>query len=895
MDPQVTTTTIWRPQEGPQTWLITCPVFETLFGGARGGGKSLSYDHNVLTPLGWKQIGKLKIFDKICATDGTITDVIGIYPQGIRKLYRITFEDGTTSLADGDHIWLAWEHNKSRKIKNKRVSGEKSARKYTTNQIKARMDVSEHKFSIPITEPVAMNVQGELKGQGKFVGRDIDAYTLGLLLGDGSITSDQIKITTADSEIIDYLEELYLAQEGINLYRDNRSNACEIRFIGDTREFLVNKLKDLGLFGTNSSNKFIPRQYLWAPEAIRWELLRGLMDTDGWAEEKRGVYYTTVSEKLRDNVIHLVRSLGAVASYTTKNPTYTYNDEKKEGQIAYIIRMKFRDPVVCFNLSRKREIAHTIQHQSFGKVIDKIEYEREDHAVCIKVAHPNSLFIIDDFTVTHNTDGVLGEFIVHAQQYGEKAIALCVRRERVQLVEMIERSKQIYAPLGASFHEQDKMWRFPNGARMRFAYLESDSDAQSYQGHSYSRVYVEEMGTFPNPEPIMKLMATLGRDPTVPSRFIATANPGGPGHLWIKQRYIDPAPTGMKILETEFINEITKEKVVKQRVFIPSRVTDNKYTNTAEYIGNLYLSGNEELVKAWLLGDWNVMSGAFFTEWSTTKHVIKTFQVPSHWTRFMSMDWGSASPFSVGWWAVVPEEFDPNLEVYPHQWKLFDTEQKILPKGAIIRYREWYGSVANLPQNMRTNNTLINPNKGLKLTAEDVAAGIVRRELSEPRGMLGRPRIGYRVIDPSAFRSDGGPSIVERMGYKPNHLSFKRGDNTRLGRNGAMGGWDQVRARLKGDNGVPMMYFMDCCKDAIRTLPAVQHDPDNPEDVDTTGEDHAPDDIRYACMSRPYSRIQGLDLIRRTIRRKDNGLVIHDDLDSLAAYKPERGVERRIT
>jgi len=199
------------------------------------------------------------------------------------------------------------------------------------------------------------------------------------------------------------------------------------------------------------------------------------------------------------------------------------------------------------------------------------------------------------------SDGVLGEFASHADQYGSGAIGLCVRRERTQLTELVERSKVLYSPLKATFHEQDKMWRFPNGARLRFAYLENDSDAMSYQGHSYSRVYVEEMGTFANPDPIFKLLATLRSGSGVPCRFIATANPGGPGHGWIKQRYIDPAPSGLKILPTEIKDPFTGKISFKDRVFIPSKVTDNKYTNTAEYIGNLYMAGNRELVKAWLL------------------------------------------------------------------------------------------------------------------------------------------------------------------------------------------------------------------------------------------------------------------------------------------------------
>ena len=480
------------------------------------------------------------------------------------------------------------------------------------------------------------------------------------------------------------------------------------------------------------------------------------------------------------------------------------------------------------------------------------------------------------------SDGILGEFASHADEFGEDAIGLCIRRERTQLTELIERAKVIYTPLGAKFHEQDKMFRFPNGARLKFAYLENDSDALSYQGHSYSRVYVEEMGTFANPDPIFKLLATLrSGNPKVLPKFIATANPGGPGHLWIKKRYIDAAPLGMKIIKSIWKNPFTGEEIEKERVFIPSRITDNKYVNNAQYIGNLYLSGNEELVKAWLLGDWNVTLGAYFHEWTTVKHVIKNFKVPKHWTRFMSMDWGSAKPFSVGWWAVVPDEFDAHIDI-PY----YDLSNKRirLPKGSIVRYREWYGSQANLTFDVASSASENLYNKGLKYTAEEVAAGICLRERDEPINDMGRPKLSYRVLDPAAFREDGGPSIAETMGKKPYHLSFIHADNKRTARAGAMGGWDQVRARLKGDGIEPMMYFMDNCIDAIRTLPALQHDPKNMEDVDSSGEDHAPDEIRYACMSRPYSSSNDTDTLRVLLKRKDNGVTLHDIMDDYPSY-----------
>jgi len=404
------------------------------------------------------------------------------------------------------------------------------------------------------------------------------------------------------------------------------------------------------------------------------------------------------------------------------------------------------------------------------------------------------------------TDAVLGEFVIHADQYGEHAIGLMVRRTRTELVETIERSREIYEPLGAKL--TDNMWRFPNGARLRFAYLERDQDANAYQGHSYTRVYVEEIGNFPSDKPILKLMATLRSGHGVPCGFRATGNPGGPGHQWVKARYIDPAPMGWKVLNFTFGG------IGRDRVYIPSRVEDNPYLG-AEYVANLHMSGGTELVRAWLEGDWNVIAGAFFPEFGP-QHIIRPRELPEMWPRFRSADWGSARPFSVGWWAIsdgsVPE----------------------LPRGALVRYREWYG----------WNGT---PNEGLKLTAEEVGQGIAEREDGET------VQNGHSVLDPAAFSNDGGPSIAERMYLgSGKRVQFRHADNKRTARMGALGGWDQVRARLKGDGERPMIYFFETCTHIIRTLPALQHDELKPEDVDTEAEDHAPDECRYACMSRPY-------------------------------------------
>ncbi len=155
------------------------------------------------------------------------------------------------------------------------------------------------------------------------------------------------------------------------------------------------------------------------------------------------------------------------------------------------------------------------------------------------------------------------------------------------------------------------MWRWPNGARLRFAYLERDADADAYQGHSYTRVYVEELGTFPSASPVLRLMATLRSGEGVRCGFRATGNPGGPGHQWVKARYIDPNPAGWEIRKFKYENPWTREKIEQDRVFIPSKLRDNKFLGP-EYVANLQMVGSDTLVRAWLEGDWTVIEGAYF-------------------------------------------------------------------------------------------------------------------------------------------------------------------------------------------------------------------------------------------------------------------------------------------
>jgi hypothetical protein len=407
------------------------------------------------------------------------------------------------------------------------------------------------------------------------------------------------------------------------------------------------------------------------------------------------------------------------------------------------------------------------------------------------------------------TEGSIGDWLDHSGTYGEHAIGVFFRRTRKQLEEVVARTEQIFPKLGAKYNKQESQWTMPGGARLKFRYIEQDKDAEEYQGHSYTRVYVEEVTNFPTPGPLNKLRATLRSATGVPVGMRLTGNPGGPGHNWVKKRYIDPDKRGWKVVPETF--EYNGTTLTLERVYIPSRLTDNPLLvkNDPTYIARLHQSGSAQLVKAWLEGDWDIVDGAFFDCWDPARHVLMASEwkkrIPAHATRFRAFDWGSAKPFSCGWYVISDGRWG-------------------LPRDAMLKYREWYGSTGQ-------------PNVGLKMTADVVARGIVKLEDDE--------EIDYGAADPSIFVRNGGPSIAETMAGEA--CFWRKADNKRAA------GWEELRRRLVGVNGHPMLYMLDSCQDTIRTLPVLQHDEKNPEDLDTDGEDHAADETRYAVMSRPWT------------------------------------------
>lgn len=428
------------------------------------------------------------------------------------------------------------------------------------------------------------------------------------------------------------------------------------------------------------------------------------------------------------------------------------------------------------------------------------------------------------------TDGVLGKWAWKASVYGDRFNAVMFRRTTVSAEDAIERSKQVYGPIGGRFNETKLIWRMPGGGRVAFAYLDSVEDANEYQGRNVTDAWVDEAGHYVGPEPIDRLFGVLRSADGVPVQLVVTANPGGVGQHWLAERYrLIPFPAEPQVLSRELPDGSSHKVCV-----IPSRLTDNKILLDADpgYVSRLQLVGSRTLVRAWLEGDWSAVEGAFFDVWEPSRHVVSPFPVPVHWTRFRSFDWGSAKPFSVGWWAVAGEDTPAWPGERLHVSGGDAGASRIVPKGALVRYREWYGSNA--------------PNKGLRFTVVDVASGILARDGAGEK-------FAYSVADPSIFAEDGGPSRAEVFAGRGVH--FDRADNRRVRGAGHMGGWDEMRQRLKGDGKArPMLVVFDTCKAFLRTVPVLPHDPKNAEDIDTRAEDHVADETRYACMSRPWAR-----------------------------------------
>ncbi|MDD7523192.1 MAG: phage terminase large subunit [Clostridiales bacterium] len=379
------------------------------------------------------------------------------------------------------------------------------------------------------------------------------------------------------------------------------------------------------------------------------------------------------------------------------------------------------------------------------------------------------------------------KFILLALRYPGLNLLL-LRRTLPELREnhLIPMQRELYG--FAVYNSAERVFRFPNGSRIKLGYCDTMQDVYQYQGQEYAVIGLEEATHFTEEQ--MRFLTTCNRTTRkdFSPRMYYTCNPGNVGHAWVKRLFIDRL-----YAENENPNDY---------LFIPARIYDNKVLLDADpnYIRQLEALP-EELRRAHLDGDWDVHAGQYFREFSRDRHVIEPFEIPSWWRRFRSMDWGYNDPCCVLWHAVDGE-------------------------NRVYTYRELYVR---------------------ETRAGEVAAMVL--ELSRGES------ISYTVASPDMWQKRGavlsgaggfeGETLAEL--FTSSGLSLTPADNSRVP------GWNRVRDFLAvAPDGRPNWLCFSDCRNLIRQLPALQFDQHNREDA-ADGDDHAPEALRYALMSRPHA------------------------------------------
>jgi hypothetical protein len=386
------------------------------------------------------------------------------------------------------------------------------------------------------------------------------------------------------------------------------------------------------------------------------------------------------------------------------------------------------------------------------------------------------------------------------------------------------------------YNDGKKRFEFYNGSGLNFCYCEREDDVKRYQGAEIHVLGVDEAAHLSGGQlGYLITRIRLGEfSDKIPEQFrhqlprgVFGSNPGGPGHQFLKENFVDPAPP-MTVFHNENLKDPDDpEDLGKTCIFIPARMKDNSHLDKG--YGGQFGFLPPELAKALREGDWDAVVGQALHTLSRepdTGHLLRPFTPPRHWTRFCSIDWGTAKPFSVGWYCVSDGATLAAKDGMPERY---------IPPGAIVRYAEWYGWNGKA-------------NQGCRMESPAVARGIILRE-SERND----PPLDYRIIDSAARNKHDGPSVVERMQDTDERFRLRPSEKDRKA------GYAEFLTRLAVDPeaGGPMFFCTANCTHFWRTVPTLTLEENDPEKGPSTSlEDHVYDEVVYALLSRPMTRTQ---------------------------------------
>lgn len=479
------------------------------------------------------------------------------------------------------------------------------------------------------------------------------------------------------------------------------------------------------------------------------------------------------------------------------------------------------------------------------------------------------------------------------QGYGQFWRGIIFDRAYKNLEDLIGKTKRWFPQFrdGARFIGSGQLkWVWPTGEELLFRHMREEKDYWGYHGQEYPFIGWNELTKYPTSNLYDMMMSCnrtsflpmehspaltdddkrLLRDysynfdainllegdevsqrirsrvlPEIPLTVLSTTNPYGSGHMWVKGRFIENQddgviPPGHVVKRvTNVFNPRTKQRedIVKTQARIFGSYKENRYLSP-EYVAELESITEENKRRAWLYGDWDIVAGGALDDvWKPKCQVVPRFVVPQSWKLFRTMDWGSTSPFSIGWWAKTNGE----------EVTLPDGTKFCPVKGSLIRINEWYGTKK------------IGTNAGLKLGSVKVALGIKEREtamrtLGWIKHVVKPGPADNQIFGKLDEEQDNIAQMMAREG-----VEWTTSDKSPGSR---VNGLQLVRDALENShtNERPGLYFMDNCTAALLTLPVLPRDDDNLDDVDTEAEDHVYDEVRYAVLdnSKEFARREDL-------------------------------------
>lgn len=455
----------------------------------------------------------------------------------------------------------------------------------------------------------------------------------------------------------------------------------------------------------------------------------------------------------------------------------------------------------------------------------------------IALSCPANRILLEGSRGGGKTETQLAFFLAHyvRKGFGAKARGLIYSITFPSLNDIVAKSHKIFSfDKSATFNISKMTWTWITGETLRFAALQRPSDYEKFHGQEFPFIGVNELTNYAD-SILYDKMESCNRsgNPEIPLVMIATTNPSGKGHSWVKTKFIEKGRSGELIRVPTKIKRNGVEKIViSTQCYITMSWEDNNYL-ADNYIQTLHELDNPNLREAWLNGNWDIVAGGgmFDDLWHKAHHIIEPFTIPHNWRIYRAFDYGSSKPFSVLWLAVANGE----------PVKLKDGSVRHTIKGDIFVFAEWYGCTS-----------MEKPNEGLKLLAIDISKGIIERELK--MGIYGR--VHESIADSAIFSNTDNHSIANEMtkSVRINNVQYQGiywigSDKSRVA------GWETLRRYFKSaitpKNGMREyagLFVFSQCRYFIKNIPVLPRDPVDYDDVDTDAPDHDADALRYAVM-----------------------------------------------